>query len=115
MFYDKTCNISTISYTKVGWSSKRTETALYTWIECNFEVSRKGIKETDTSKNNNILKYEVTVPIQYNLIKNNYNIELIDNNLWSLWDFIISDIQSFSGLSWIDCINFIASKTEWQL
>lgn len=115
MYFDKTCNITTTTYTKVWWSSKRVDTTLYSWIECNFEVAKKGIEETETSKNKNALKYQVIVPIQYDLIRNNYNIELIDDTLWSVGMFVISDIQSFKSYTGIDCIMFIATEIQWQL
>ena len=115
MFFDKTCNVYSIAYTKVGWSSKRAKTAVYTWIECNFEVKKKGITEQETGKNVNILKYRVVLPITYNLVRNNYNIEVIDDTLWNMWEFIISDIQSFKSYTGIDCITFIATEIQWQL
>jgi hypothetical protein len=115
MFFDKKCNISTISYTKVGWDSKRTKTTLYSNIECNFELAKKGIIELEKSKNSNYMKYTINVPVQYNLIRNNYDIELIDDVLWSMGSFIIADIQSFKSISWsIDCITFTATESQWQ-
>jgi len=116
MFFDKTCNIYSIAYTKVGWSSKRTKTTVYTWIECNFEVAKKGYTDQETANNVNALKYTIILPITYSLIRNNYNIEIIDDTLWSMWTFIISDIQSFKSYSWIvDNITFIATEIKWQL
>ena len=115
MFFDKTCNISSISYTKVGWSSKRVKTNVYTWIECNFEIAKRGIRETEIANNVNTLKYTIVLPIKYNLIRNNYNIEVIDDTLWSIGEFIISDIQSFKSFTGIDCITFTATEIQWQL
>jgi len=116
MFFDKTCNVYTIGYTKVWWSSKRAKTSLYSWIECNFEVKKRDIQNTELWKNDDILEYEVIVPIKYNSIRNNQNVELIDDTLWTIWTFIVSDIQSFKSLSgWVDCIMFIAKELQWQL
>jgi hypothetical protein len=115
MFFDKSCNVSSVSYTKVGWTSKRTKASIYSEIECNFEINKKPLQDTQISKNSDLLKYKVVVPITYNLIRTNYIIELIDDTLWSLWDFIISNVQSFKSISWtINNISFTATEIQWQ-
>ena len=116
MFFDKTCTISQTTYVKVGWSSKRVNAPIYTDIECNFEIKREQIKDTNLGRNSDVLRYVVVIPITYDLVRENYTVELIDPDLWTKGDFIINDVQADRSI-WggIDCITFIAKEITWQL
>lgn len=116
MFFDKTCTISQVTYNKVGWTSKRVKTAIYTDVECNFEVKKMQQNNEELGKNPYELKYIVVVPLQYNLIRENYIVELTDPDLWYRGSYIIDDVQADRSI-WgeIDCITFIAKETRWQL
>jgi len=116
MFFDKTCTIYETTYQKVWWTSKRVKSSIYENIECNFEVKRIMIKDTELGRNTDESKYVVVVPITYNKIRENYNVELIDPDLWSRWTYIINDVQADRSMGWwIDCITFIAKEIKWQL
>jgi len=116
MFFDKICTIIQTTYNKVGWTSKRVNTPIYTDIECNFEVKRIQTYNEELGKNAIDLKYVVVVPIAYNLIREDYTVELIDPDLWSRWTYVITDVQADRSIGWwIDCITFIAKDIQWQL
>ena len=116
MFFDKTCTISQTTYNKVGWTSKRIYTPIYIDIECNFEVKRMSKYNEELGKNMYELKYIVVIPLQYNLIRENYVVELTDPDLWLRGTYIIDDVQADRSI-WgdIDCITFIAKEIKWQL
>jgi len=116
MFLDKKCSIYSVSNSKVNWSTVRAKASIYSDIDCNFEVSKEPIYDTDLQRNSTELKYNVVIGRSNGLIRNNYIVNLIDDVFWDLWEFIISNIQSFKSALWdIDCITFTATETQWQL
>ena len=61
-------------------------------------------------------KYVVVVPLAYNLIRENYIVELTDPDIWFRGSYIIDDIQADRSVGgYIDCITFIAKEVKWQL
>lgn len=116
MFFDKICTIYNITYDKVDWSSSRVSALIYENIKCNFEVKSKWLQNLEIWKNADLLQYVVVLEIDKVLVRNNQQITLIDDVLWPIWEFIISDIQSFKSIRWwIDNITFNATLIEWQL
>jgi hypothetical protein len=111
MFFDKKCTISSVVYSKVRWSEIKTETTLYSLVECNFEPTSKVLTDTNLWRETDNNSYKVTLPVLYNQVRKWQTIELFENILWSIGTFVIENIlvnQSISG--YID--NFYLTVTR---
>lgn len=116
MFYDKKCTIYSVTYTKVWGTGKRTYTAIYTDIECNFQKSKENLRNTDYANNVDLPKYTVTLPIKYNQVREAQKILLTDPDLWNMGEYIIGTVQADRSQSGtIDCITLHVHEMKWQL
>jgi hypothetical protein len=115
MFFDKLCSISDVQYTKVWWVSKRSKVSLYTSIPCNYEQSKTYMRQLEYAKNVDVPKYQVVIWINYNLVRENQVIELIDPILWSMWEYIVSGLNATKSVWWwIDCITLECTELKWR-
>jgi hypothetical protein len=116
MFFDKTCDIYTTTYSTVWWVPKRTYTKLYSDIPCNFEQNKQVLRWTGYAENTDIPQYIIVIPLTYNLVRENYKVVMTDPFLWTLWDYVISSVNANKSISgWIDCITLYVSNMKWQL
>lgn len=115
MFFDKTCKIYSVTYTTVWWFAKKENVLLYNNIICNFEQNKKKLVNTEYANNVNVPDYVVVLPIQYNAVRENMVIELIDPVLWSMGEYIVSSVNADKSI-WggIDCITLYATIVKWQ-
>jgi hypothetical protein len=116
MFFDKTCNIYTTTYSTVWGVSKRKYTLLYSNVPCNFEQNKQLLKWTGYAENTDTPQYIVVMPLTYNLVRENYKIVMTDPFLWPIGNYIISSVNANKSISgWIDCITLYVSNMKWQL
>lgn len=116
MFFDKTCNIYTTTYSTVWGVSKRKYTLLYSNVPCNFEQNKQVLKGTAYAENTDTPQYIVVMPLTYNLVRENYKVVMTDPFLWPIGNYIISSVNANKSISgWIDCITLYVSNMKWQL
>jgi len=115
-FFDKRCNIWQDTFSKKDWSQIKTKTWIYSNIDCDFYKSSwawlwisQVMKEDDLNKYTVILKKDKTNVRQWNLI------ELLDNDFWTLWTFIIETVLAYRLPNWqIDNIELKVKPNVWS-
>jgi hypothetical protein len=96
IFFDKTCSISSVSYTTVGGVAKRGYSTLYSNIPCDFyPPSKRTMESMQYAENVKDIRYEVVLPISYNAIRENQVIELIDPVLGNRGKYLVATVIGY--------------------
>ena len=95
VFFDKHCSIWSTAKIVVRWSQVDQETLIYDNILCNFEWSQwkgKDLSNDDIWIHTDIDVYNVTLPIERDLVRKWQIIELVENRIWSIGRFRIDSV-----------------------
>ena len=102
VFFDKTCDIFQVTYIKVNGWTKPTKLSIFAW-KCDYwSTAKNDLKETNLSRETNIEFKDVVIEGFVNTVVVSDEIELFDANATSIWLFVISEIEKFPSLTWID-------------
>jgi len=101
MFFDKKCTIYWVVLSSVRGVETKTKTAIYTNIDCNFEIrTKKDLSNSNIARESNIQTYDVALPINNSLVRQWQAIELIEPVIGSIWTFVIDNVLVNQSLSW---------------
>lgn len=115
-FFDKKCNIWETSFAKVNWSQTKTKNSIYSNIDCDFyKWTWWGLWQSQSIKEEDLNKYTVILKKDKTLIRQWQYIELIDNDLWSEWTFIVETVLAYRLPNWqIDNIELKVKPSIWN-
>lgn len=99
-FLNQTANIVQINKTNSWWEEIKTETRIYTWISCYYYDSNQVLNETDLANNTDLSWFKVILEPNKTLVRKEMQIEIIDPDLWNIWEFIITWVKVNRLINW---------------
>jgi len=115
MLLYQSCNIYNNSEVLVNWNTTPSRVIVYSNIKCKFwSNSSISLWETNLSREDNKWKYNLVIEWDKNLVRSWYVVELLTDTIWSLWSYLIDEInEHHSVLSWaVDNFHLMLSKSN---
>ena len=100
-FYDKKCTIQEITFTNLNWIEKKETALLYENIACDFWEKLWGYSSNDKAKEEDWTWYVLMLQPFYTNIKKWQQVELADDMLWKVWDYVIEKVLPLRLPNWI--------------
>ena len=98
-FFDKTCNITSITSTYTWWEAIQTTTVIYTWIACDYYNDKWSYSKDWFFVENSETWYVVVLKWDKTNVRRWHIIDLID---WvSIWKFIVDTLLINRNINWI--------------
>lgn len=111
-FLTQTCSIYSITRTNNKWTQEISKVAIYSNIPCfMYKDNRKQSINSISSENQT---WEITLMLEKDKInvKKSYRVEVVDPDLWNLWEFIIENVDKHRSFTWISAISLLLNRIE---
>jgi hypothetical protein len=102
-FFDKKATIYTIAMSESNWEQIKSETILYTNIECDFysfSSPSKQYRNSDVAEQDNIDRLTVVLKWNRSWVIKWCKIILTDASLWWYWTYVVDSVQAYRKVNW---------------